>query len=307
VRPIRLAFLGTPAAAVPALQAMTHVAEVVLVVTQPDRPRGRSNRPQPSPVKQRALQLGLKVAQPGRSAELDAALQGVAPLDVGVLVAFGQLVRPEALSVPRRGFLNGHLSLLPRWRGAAPVQRAILAGDVRTGVSVMLLEPGLDTGPVVSSWSTVVGADEDAGSLTARLAVGAASMLAEIVPQWTSGTVAAVPQPDSGITYAAKIEARDRTIDWASPAAECARRVRAMSPRPGAATSLGGAPFRVLAATVVTGRLEPGRAERAGDEVAVGCGEGVLRLDLVQPAGRPVMAGSAWGRGVRRWPVVLGG
>jgi methionyl-tRNA formyltransferase len=192
---LRVAFLGTPDAAVPSLRALAAIADVPIVITQPDRPQGRSKRPQPPPVRVVADELGLAVAQPERSVEISSMLAAAGPLDAAVLVAFGQLIRPDALAVPRRGFLNVHFSILPRWRGAAPVQRAIMAGDRRLGVTVMVLEAGLDTGPTVATWSTGLGALESGGSVLARLSVGGAALMARVLEPYVHGRLAAITQP----------------------------------------------------------------------------------------------------------------
>ena len=158
--------MGTPAPAVPALEATARISEVRMVVTMPDRPRGRSGTPQPSPVKEAALDLGLPVEQPANRGELLQAIAAAAPVDVGVVVAFGMILRPETLGIPRRGFVNVHFSLLPRWRGAAPVERAVLAGDSSSGVTLMVMERGLDTGSVISSCEIPVGPDDTAAIIT---------------------------------------------------------------------------------------------------------------------------------------------
>jgi methionyl-tRNA formyltransferase len=296
---LRVAFLGTPDAAVPSLVALAAIAEIPIVVTQPDRPQGRSKRPLPPPVKVAAAAMGLTVAQPEGSGEIAAMLEGAGPLDAAVLVAFGQLIRPEALAVPRRGFLNVHFSILPRWRGAAPVQRAIMAGDGRLGVTVMVLEAGLDTGPTVATWSTVLGDSESGGAALSRLSEGGAALMARVLGPYIEGRLAVVPQPP-GATLAAKITAVDRAIDWTESATDTARRVVALGPRPGASTRFREQPFKVLAAEAVGGEGEPGLIDVS--DLTVGTGAGRLRLIEVQPAGRTPMDAADWARGLSGEP-----
>jgi methionyl-tRNA formyltransferase len=303
---LRVAFLGTPEVAVPLLRAVAERFDITVVVTQPDRPRGRSKRLQPPPVKTAALELSLPVAQPQRSAEIAGALGSAGPLDIGILVAYGRIVRPEALAVPLHGIVNAHFSLLPRWRGAAPVQRALLAGDARTGVSVMVLDPGLDTGPVLAMWSTAVGPSEDGGSLSTRLAIGAAQLLPEAVAAYVGGSLVATPQPDEGATVADKIGPGDRPIDWTLPAGEVANRIRALSPAPGATARAGDVPLKVLAGGVVDASDEPGRLMVDGGSVVVACGSAGIRLEVVQPAGGRAMEARDWLRGLRSVPDRVG-
>lgn len=292
---LRVAFLGTPDVAVPSLRALTAIADVPIVITQPDRPQGRSKRPRPPPVRVVADDLGLAVAQPERSVEIASMLAAAGPLDAAVLVAFGQLIRPDALAVPRRGFLNVHFSILPRWRGAAPVQRAIMAGDRRLGVTVMVLEAGLDTGPTVATWSTGLGTRESGGMVLTRLADGGAALMARVLEPYVNGRLAAISQP-GGATLAAKITVDDRAIDWTASAVHTSRRVAALSPRPGAFTLFRGQPFKILAAEAVDGDGDPGVIDES--DLTVGTGAGRLRLIEVQPAGRTPMSAADWARGI---------
>jgi methionyl-tRNA formyltransferase (EC 2.1.2.9) len=293
---MRLAFLGTPAFAVPALEALLAAGhEVAAVYTQPPRPadRGRITR---SAVHARAEALGLPVFTPARLrapavAEAFAALD----LDVAVVAAYGLLLPEAMLSAPRQGCLNIHASLLPRWRGAAPVQRAILAGDLETGVSIMRMDRGLDTGPVLLKRKTPIDPRETAGALTERLArLGAEAMvevldrLALLVPE---------PQPAAGATYAPRIDKAEARIDWARPAACLDRLVRAMAPAPGAWFDWRGERVKLhcaeadaaAAPEAPPGTLLPG--------AAVACASGVLRLETVQPAGGRAMSAADWLRG----------
>ncbi len=292
---LRVAFLGTPDVAVPSLRALASIADVPLVITQPDRPQGRSKRPQPPPVKVVAEAMGLAVAQPERSVEIAPMLEGVGPLDAAVLVAFGQLIRPETLALPRRGFLNVHFSILPRWRGAAPVQRALMAGDRRVGVTVMVLEAGLDTGPTVATWSTAPGTVENGGAVLDRLSHGGAALMAQVLEPYVDGVLAATAQPE-GATLAAKITAADRAVDWTESAVVTSRRIFALSPRPGASTQFRGQPFKILASEPIAGDGEPGLIEVS--DLTVGTGDGRLRLVEVQPAGRTPMTAADWARGL---------
>lgn len=290
---MRVVFCGSPADAVPPLGALVEAGhEVVLVVTQPDRRRGRRGGPVASPVKEAAERLGLAVRTPTRAREV---LDDVRSLDadVGVVVAFGQLLPPELLESTRHGFVNLHFSLLPRWRGAAPVERAILAGDAETGVCLMQLDEGLDTGPVYDCVRTAIGADETAGELRARLVDLGAALLVERLP----GVGRVLPTPQVGAaTHAAKLEVAEFRLDPRRPASELARLVRAGNPRPGAWATIGGRRMKVLRAHAAGGAAPPGLIERDG---GVGTGEGLLVLDEVQPEGRARMSGAAWLAGLR--------
>ncbi len=293
----RIVFFGTPEAAVTVLERVA--SRVDLVVTMPDRPRGRSRAPQPPPVKERSAELGIPVAQPSRPAEVADVISGSGPFDLGIVVAYGMLLDRPALAAVRLGYVNLHFSILPRWRGAAPVQAALMEGDDRTGVSLMWLEPGLDTGPVSAVRSMSIAPYENAGQLTARLAAAGAALLAAELDPMLEGRRWPSPQPEIGATYAPKIDARVRPLDFTRKASALARQVRALSPNPGALASDGERQLRVLSARAVTGDLAPGQivADRTG--VLVGTGEGVLVLGEVQPAGGRVMTAAAWHRGHR--------
>jgi methionyl-tRNA formyltransferase len=296
--PARLVFLGTPEAAVPSLRRLAGGFAVEMVVTRPDRPRGRSRRPAAPPVKVAAESLGLPVTQPERGSDLAAVLRQVGPIDLAVVVAFGMLIRPDVLALPRRGFLNLHFSLLPRWRGAAPVAYAILAGDTVTGASVMLLDEGLDTGPVLGVRTSPIASDDTTGSVTERLATRGADLLTDIARRWIAGTVAAVPQPTAGLS-APKLAPSDGHLDWRLTGEELQRRIRAFTPDPGAFSYVGGARLGVLAVHPGPGRLPPGTLRVAGGELVCGTATGTLVLDLVHPAGRRPMPGADWARGWR--------
>lgn len=293
----RVAFLGTPALAIPILDAVGDAGEVAVAVTRPDAPRGRSRRPQPSPVRQAAIDRGIPTETPARAAEVGAALEAHGPLDVAVVAAYGMILRPDALSVPRRGCLNVHLSLLPRWRGAAPVQRALLAGDAVTGVSLMRLDPGLDTGPVTAMAATRIGEDETAGDLTTRLVAAGGQLVRELLRPWIDGRLVETSQPSTGATLAAKVEPEERRLDLTDDPDAFRRRVRALSPRPGAYALLDEQPFRVLRVRAAEGAAEPGELELAEGRVLCGVGSGRVELVEVQPAGKQAMPAEAWARG----------
>jgi methionyl-tRNA formyltransferase len=285
---------------VPALNALVASAHsVVGVLTQPDRPRGRGRQLAASPVKQAALAANLPVAQPQtlKSEEGRAELVSWKP-DVLVVVAYGLILPPVALAIPRLGCVNIHASLLPRWRGAAPIQRAILAGDAETGVTIMQMDAGLDTGPMLVKRATPIGPDESAGSLHDRLADLGANAILEALDRLDSGSITSEPQPDIGVTYAAKLSKLEARIDWTARAVEIERLVRAFNPTPIAETLYEGEQLRVLRAKAEMGdspRLggqPPGTILLASERaVLVQCGMGRLAITEVQrPGKRPVSA-----------------
>ena len=304
--PVRAVFLGTPEAAVPTLFALTKVAEVVAVITRPDKPRGRSGRRVPSPVKESATRLGIAVLQPASASDLLDALQPMDAIDVGVVTAFGALIGPESLAIPSRGFLNVHFSLLPRWRGANPVVAALLAGDEETGVTLMHLDRGLDTGPVVAARTAVVGRDETGGELTARLANLGAELLVEHLPGWVDGALESISQSTTGVIYAPKLTKADRMLDLTAPAEELVRRIRALTPIPGAVLTAGEGRLRVLASRHLDRDIPPGHVTVADDQIVVGTGRGALELLIVQPPGKRPMEATAWFRGLRSPPSMVG-
>lgn len=285
----RIAFAGTPAFAVPSLRALVgNGASVPLVLTQPDRPAGRGRRLTPSAIKELATELELPLAQPATLRD-PAVLSsfGERP-DLMVVIAYGLLLPKALLEWPRLGCINLHASLLPRWRGAAPIQRAVLAGDAHTGISVMQMDAGLDTGPVHLERATPIGAQETAGALHDRLAHLAADALLAALPSILTGTSVAVPQRNELATFAPKISKTEALLDWHEPALALERRVRAFNPWPVAETKLSdGRRLRIFEATVVDAAptaAAPGTivgAGRAGIDVATG--EGVLRLRRIQP------------------------
>jgi methionyl-tRNA formyltransferase len=252
---LRIAFAGTPDFSVPALEALLEAGHsVVGVLTQPDRPKGRGRQITASPVKAAALAHGIAVSQPlSLKDEAGRAELAAWRPDVLIVVAYGLILPPAALTIPRLGCINIHASLLPRWRGAAPIQRAILAGDARTGVTIMLMDAGLDTGPMLLRKEVGIEAEETGGSLHDRLAVLGGSTLIEALEGHASGTLRAVAQPAEGVTYAAKIEKAEALIDWKRDAVEIERQVRAFNPWPVAETRLDGEQLRVFEARAEEG------------------------------------------------------
>lgn len=297
--PLRLVFAGTPEFAVPCLKAAAAIpgVELAAVYTQPDRPAGRGRQLAPSPVKQAALAFGgMPILQPEslKGAEVQAELAALAP-HLLLVVAYGLILPRPVLAIPRLGCWNVHGSALPRWRGAAPIQRAIAAGDAETGVDLMLMEAGLDTGPVILSRRTAIAADETGGSLHDRLAAMGAALVDEGLRRLLEGTLpAAVPQPSAGVTYAHKLEKAEARLDWSAPAAELERRIRAFQPWPIASAELAGELVQVLGATVEatgTAGAAPGTVLGAGrDGIRVQTGSGELVLTRLRPAGRNAMS-----------------
>ena len=295
--------MGSPDFAVPSLEGLAAHYPIVGVVTQPDRPAGRGGTVKPPAVKEATLRLGLPVLQPERlrlPTALDQ-LRAWAP-DLIVVVAFGQILKSEVLDLPRYGCINVHGSLLPRWRGAAPVQAAILAGDMETGITIMKMDPGVDTGPLLSRRYIPIAAEDTAGTLFAKLAPLGAALLLETLPRYLSGELQSRPQPEEGVTYAPTLKKEDGLLDFKHSAAELERRVRAMNPWPGAFFEFNGAPLKVLRAAV-SGEKSPGPGSRliANGRPAIGTGEGLLILEEVQPAGKRSMPGRAFLSGARDW------
>jgi len=294
--PARILYAGTPEFAVPALSALIESAhEVVAVYTQPDRPAGRGRRLTPSPVKQLALDAGLPVRQPATLKDAAAAAELAAwDADLLVVAAYGLILPPPVLDAPRQGCVNIHASLLPRWRGAAPIQRALLAGDTHTGISIMRMEAGLDTGPVYSLTPLAIDAADTGGSLTARLAALGAEALLAALPAILDGSASPTPQDEVAATYARKLTKDEARIDWARPALELERAVRAFDPWPVAQAQLGDEVLRIWAACVPVDAStggEPGRVLAAGARgIDVATGDGVLRITELQPPGKRRMA-----------------
>ena len=307
---LRVAFAGTPEFALPALAALRGRHDVVGVLTQPDRPSGRGRRITSSAVKQAALAVGLRLAQPEtlKTESARSLLRDWQP-DVLVVVAFGVLLPPGILSIPPLGCINIHASLLPRWRGAAPIQRALLSGDAETGVTIMQMDEGLDSGPVLLQRHLAIRPAQTAGMLHDELATLGAAALLETLDGLSAGTLAPRPQPAKGVTYAAKITKAEALIDWKSDARKIELQVRAFNPRPIAETALDGEALRIHAAHVVTSeleaqiiadntRLKEAKMRESGaiiglreESIIVRCGAGHLALTRVQrPGRRPVTA-----------------
>jgi methionyl-tRNA formyltransferase len=296
----RIAFLGSPEAAVPSLTTLADAHEIVVVITRPDKPRGRGRDLRPTPVKAEAERLGLEVAMPGSADELMAALTASGAIDVAVVVAYGRILRPEALELPDRGMLNLHFSLLPRWRGAAPVSRALMAGDSMTGVTIFRLDEGLDTGPVLTAQAIDVEPEETAGALTTRLAHLGARLMGSVVPRYVAGEVEPVPQSDEGMTHAPKIEPGERVIQVSGRRATEVNRVRALSPRPGATLVIDGETHQVLQARESDHEPTPGTWVEVSGVPVAGLADGGIELAAILPPGKKVMDGAAWLRGIRR-------
>lgn len=299
---MRTVFYGTPTSAVPSLQALVGASEVAAVVTRPDAPRGRSGRPEPSPVARFAQDSGLLVHRPGDRHELAEMLRTVGRFDVGVVVAFGMILRADVLEVPDHGHVNVHFSVLPRWRGAAPVQRSILAGDGRTGVTLMQMDEGLDTGPIISTWSTVIGRTEDAAALTARLAEGGAGLLGRTLADYANGRVAATPQDDDQASYAHKISSEERWIGPERTVDDAVRTVRGLVPWPGAWIRHDSGPIRIHEARSTDASPRPGTVEIDESGVICGFADGGVRVMRVQPAGKQAMNARDWVRGLQNGP-----
>jgi len=288
---LRLVFAGTPEFSVPCLDACrASGAEVVAVYTQPDRPAGRGRKLTPSPVKQAALAAGIAVEQPEslKPADVQQALADYRP-DLLVVVAYGLILPRKVLAIPRLGCWNVHASLLPRWRGAAPIQRAVLAGDRESGVDLMRMEAGLDTGPVLLERRTPISRDDTGGSLHDRLAMLGAEALAEGLRRTLAGeALVATPQPEDGVTYAHKLDKAEAKLDFSRPALELERQVRAFDPWPVAEGEIAGEPLRIWAAHAIEldHHASPGRVLAAGrDGIDLACGTGALRVTAVQRAG----------------------
>jgi len=286
---LRVVFAGTPEFSVPCLEACrASGAEVVAVYTQPDRPAGRGRKLTPSPVKEAAVAAGIPVEQPEslKSEEARAKLAAYAP-DLMVVVAYGLILPRKVLAIPRLGCWNVHASLLPRWRGAAPIQRAILAGDAESGVDLMQMEAGLDTGPVLLERRTPISRDDTGGTLHDRLAALGADVLTEGLARAIAGeTLPPRPQPEEGVTYAHKLDKAEARLDFTRPAIELERQVRAFDPWPVAEGEIGGEMLRIWAARAVEGKGVPGAViGMSRDGIDIACGDGALRVTALQRAG----------------------
>ncbi len=299
---MRVVFAGTPEFAAVALAALHDAGYAIpLVLTQPDRPAGRGLQLQPSPVKQFALKHGMPVAQPvslrlGGKYPEDAArahdLLRATPHDVMVVAAYGLILPVSALGIPPRGCINIHASLLPRWRGAAPIHRAIEAGDAETGITIMQMDEGLDTGDMLLIGREPISPDDTTGSLHDRLAALGGRLIVDALRRLADGSLSRTPQPADGVTYAAKIAKEEGALDFRLPAAVLLRRIRAFNPFPGASAQVDGITLKLWGAHVASMRGEPGCVLAIdGDGVTVACGEGALRLtELQKPGGKRLPA-----------------
>ena len=308
--PLHALFMGTPQFAAPALDALhaNPAVAVAAVCTPPDRRRGRGQTLETTPVKRRALELGLPVMQPPtlRNPDAVAELASYRP-DIIIVVAYGQLLPPELLNLPALGCLNLHPSLLPRQRGPSPVAGAILAGDAVTGVSIMQLDAGMDTGPVIAQQQRPIRPDDNAAALTYALFRDGAALLNEIIPQWAAGAIPAIPQDEAQATYTPKIERADGQADWTLPAAQLARMQRAYTPWPGLHTRWNGKELKLLAVDAIPGGGVPPSIvtahNDAGIPIAIGTGDGLLAAHRLQLEGRrPADAADL----VRGYPGLMG-
>ena len=294
----KIVFMGTPEFAVQTLQALIKHHEVIGVVTQPDRPAGRNQQIQMSPIKQVALEAGISVFQPEklRKAEAIETLKQWLP-DAYVVAAFGQILPQAVLDIPQFGSINVHASLLPRWRGAAPIQAVIRAGDQESGVTIMKMDAGLDTGPMLSQRAIQLAADETGESLHDKLAVIGAELLIDTLPGYLSGAIKPQVQDETGLTYAPQIKKEEGIIEWTQDAASIDRLVRAFAPWPGTSTTWKGQQLKIRSGAPAKGNAEPGRVVSTPDGIAVGTGDGLYILKEIQLAGRKAMLAEEFVKG----------
>ncbi|HWQ47111.1 MAG TPA: methionyl-tRNA formyltransferase [Longilinea sp.] len=300
---IRLVFMGSPDFALPILEVLAKQYNVVGVITQPDRPAGRGRIMTPPPVKLLADQLGISTIQPEkiRLPEPMAIVQTWAP-NLIVVAAFGQILRQAVLDLPEYGCINVHASLLPRWRGAAPIQAAIAAGDAQTGVTIMKMDAGVDTGAMLSQRALPIDDTDNAETLSTRLAKIGADLLKETLPGYLDGSIQPHPQPEEGMTYARMLDKKDGYLDFKSSAVSLERLVRANYPWPGTQFFLNGEPYKVIGAGVVPETaLQPGVLGSDRGWPVIGCSQGGLMLKTIQPAGKKPMPGDVFLRGTHAW------
>jgi methionyl-tRNA formyltransferase len=301
---VRVVFAGTPEPALPSLDAIAASPhELVGVLTRPDAPAGRGRRLAPSPVAERAAELGVPVLKPGhpRDPEFQEALRALAP-DCCPVVAYGALLPESALDIPAHGWVNLHFSVLPAWRGAAPVQHALWAGDEVTGATTFRIVRELDAGPTYGLMTERVRPGDTAGSLLERLAEGGAGLLVATLDGLEDGSIEAREQPEDGISFAPKITVEDAHVDWTEPAMAVDRRIRACTPAPGAWTTYEGERVKLGPVTPAEGALPPGELLVGKNAVAVGTGTGALKLGLVKAFGKKEMPAADWARGIRVEP-----
>jgi methionyl-tRNA formyltransferase len=294
--------MGSPEFALPSLKALADHYDVVGVVTQPDRASGRGRERKAPPVKTLASQLGIPVMQPEklRLPEAMEQLRLWAP-DLIVVAAFGQILKKDVLELPRLGSINVHASLLPRWRGAAPINAAILHGDEQTGVTIMQMDVGLDTGPMLSQRSIRLTRDDTAGSVFEKLSTLGADLLLETLPDYLSGKLKPTPQPEEGVTYAPMLKKEEGQLDFTQDVNELERRVRAFNPWPGAFLDFDGVSLKVHRARAEAGDASAGQRLVVQNQPAVGARGGVLILEEVQPSGKKPMSGKSFLAGARNW------
>lgn len=299
---IRIVFMGSPDFAVPTLRALAGQYSIVGAVTQPDRPSGRGMTLASPPVKMAAQELGIPVIQPEklRAPEAFQQLQDWNP-DLIAVAAFGQILRPNVLDLPKYGCINVHASLLPRHRGAAPIQAAILAGDAEAGITIMKMDPGLDTGPMLRQRAIPIEADETGGSLFEKLSALGGELLLETLPDYISGKLTPQPQPEAGVTYIGMIKKEDGLLDFTRPTTELERRIRAFSPWPGTFMFWNKSPLKIHKAHVKPGKTEAGKRVVVDGLPAVGTVDGLIVFDELQPAGKKSMPGKAFLAGARDW------
>lgn len=298
----KIVFMGSPDFSLPTLQALHENYSVVGVVTQPDRAAGRGRELKPPPVKTLALELDIPLIQPEklREPETMAQLRAWAP-DVIVVAAFGQILKQDVLDLPKFGCINVHASLLPRWRGAAPINFALLYGDEKTGVTIMKMDVGLDTGPILSQRSVRIEPQETAGTLFSTLSQLGADLLLDTLPKYFAGEIEPRPQPEEGVTHAPMLKKRDGRLDFSRPAVELERKVRAFDPWPGTYFEWDGNLLKVHQASIGMGKLREGERGVYLGLPAVGTSENILVLGEVQPAGKKAMSGRAFLAGARNW------
>jgi methionyl-tRNA formyltransferase len=296
-------FMGSPEFAIPTLKGLIQNFTVAGVVTQPDRPSGRGRGLRPPPVKRVAEDAGIPIIQPGRLSETAAteALRAWMP-DVIVVAAFGQILKPAVLDLPPHGCINVHASLLPRWRGASPIQAAILAGDVETGVTIMRMDAGVDTGPILAQESALISPDDTGSSLSDRLAGLGADLLLEALPKYLSGSLSPQPQDSANASYSTLLKKADGVLDFQQEAEVLARQVRAYDPWPGSFLIWKGQPLKVHMAHAVLVR-SPGPGVRTAIDglPAIGTAAGILAIDLLQPAGKTSLPGMEFLKGRKDW------
>jgi len=294
--------MGSPDFALPILKALAGAYDVVGVVTQPDRASGRGRELKAPPVKTLALELGIPVMQPERLRLPEAMeqLRAWTP-ELIVVAAFGQILRKDVLELPRYGSINVHASLLPRWRGAAPINAAVLHGDEETGVTIMQMDVGLDTGPMLSQRSMRLNREDTAGSVFERLSTLGADLLLETLPDYLTGKLTPVPQPDEGVTYAPMLKKEEGRLDFSQDVYELERRVRAFNPWPGAFMEFDGALLKIHRARVESGEASVGQRLIVQNQPAIGARGGILILEEVQPAGKKSMSGKSFLAGARDW------